>query len=151
MVPPQGAWITGNLIPGGVRFPPPQYDLVITVDAQFPPLVIQTTISMQSNPTHHSPTAFPDADKFDPSRWLTPSGSTTKMKEAYMPFSKGSRMCMGVHPARMELKLIIAALIHGWDISLGERTTDDTMSMTDQFVLMLKGRFCDLVFKKVRD
>lgn len=105
---------------------------------------------MQSYTTHHDITAFPDPNRFYPSRWLTASGGTAKMRDAYMPFSKGSRTCIGIHLANMELKLIIAALILTWDIRVGEKTTEDMMNMTDHFVLMPKGGFCDLVFEKVR-
>ena len=72
------------------------------------------------------------------------------MKEAYMPFSRGSRACMGTHLAMMELKMILGTIVSEWEISVGERTTDDTMSMTDHFILMPKGGFCELCFKKLK-
>ena len=58
-------------------------------------------------------------------------------------------MCIGLHLATMELKLILSALVQGWEISVAESTTEDTMSMTDHFVLMPKGGFCELIFKKI--
>lgn len=71
------------------------------------------------------------------------------MREAYIPFSRGPRMCPGMYLATMELKLIIASVIGMFQVELGERTTDEVMDMEDHFVLMPKGGFCDLIFRKV--
>lgn len=150
MAPQRRAWITGYFVPGGVSLPLLTSDSVTPLDARFLSSVVQTTISLQAYTTQHYATAFSDPDKFDPCRWLTTFGGTTEMSEAYMPFSKGSRSCMGINLANMELKLVCAALVYGWDIHVGGITTDDTMSMTDPFVLMPKGGFCDLVFEKFR-
>eukprot|EP01134_Creolimax_fragrantissima_P003934 CFRG3934T1 len=47
-----------------------------------------------------------DADMFDPSRWL--DGRTDKVPQwAYVPFSKGSRNCIGQHLALIEVKCIL--------------------------------------------
>lgn len=43
--------------------------------------------------------------------------------------------------------MILAIIIYGWELSIREWTTEDTMSMTDHFVLMLKGGFCNLYLK----
>src|SRR5438045_1998764 len=103
---------------------------------------------MMNYATHNNADVFPNPFQFDPNRWLEPSGGTPAMKEAWMPFSRGPRMCSGIHLAMMELKMILGSLLYGWEISLGEKTTDDTMRMTDHFILMPKGGFCDLVFTK---
>jgi cytochrome P450 len=104
---------------------------------------------MMNYSTHHNKDIFPHPFKFDPTRWLTTNGGTPEMKEAYMPFSKGPRMCIGIHLATMELKMILATILYGWELSVGERTTDDVMSITDHFVMMPKGGFCELYFKKI--
>ena len=100
--------------------------------------------------TQHNADAFPEPFQFDPDRWLKTNGGTPAMKEAWMPFSRGSRMCPGIHLAMMELKVILGTLLYGWEISLGERTTEETMSTTDRFALVPKGGFCDLVFTKLK-
>lgn len=47
-----------------------------------------TVVLTQAYSLHRNEEAFPDAEKFDPSRWENP---TQAMKEAYMPFGGGSR------------------------------------------------------------
>src|SRR5436190_22034470 len=100
---------------------------------------------MSTYVTLHNADAFPNPFQFDPARWLEPEGGTPAMKEAWIPFSRGSRMCSGIQLARMELKVILGTLLYGWELGLGERTTEKTMSMVDRFVLVPKRGFCDLV------
>lgn len=46
------------------------------------------TVTTQNYTLHRDPHAFPEPDKFDPSRWENP---TQAMKDAFMPFGGGSR------------------------------------------------------------
>ena len=59
-------------------------------------------------------------------------------------------MCIGIHLAIMELKMIIASIVYSWELDVGERTTDDTMSITDHFVMMPKGGFCELYLRRLK-
>ena len=97
--------------------------------------------------THHNKEIFPRPFEFDPDRWLN---TTPDMQEAYMPFSRGSRMCIGINLAMMELKMIIASVVYSWELKVGKRTTDDTMSITDHFVMMPKGGFCELYLERLK-
>lgn len=53
--------------------------------------------------------------------------------------------------AFMELKLVIASLVNGWDVRLGPETTDEVMKQTDFFLAFPKARKCWLVFEKAKD
>ena len=44
---------------------------------------------------HQDENYFPNAQKFDPTRWLDPKGAR-RMEKAFVPFSKGSRACVGM-------------------------------------------------------
>lgn len=142
VVPKGGARIAGIWVPEDVSDFNPFYARRL---AKTP----QTTVSMMNYSTHHNADIFPRPFKFDPTRWLDTEGGTAMMKEAYMPFSRGPRMCIGIHLAIMELKMILATIVHGFQLSVGERTTENTMSITDHFVLMPKGGFCELYLRKV--
>jgi cytochrome P450 len=65
---------------------------------------------MMNYSMHHNEHIFPCPFTFDPTRWLTTYGRTLEMKEAYMPFSRGSRMCISIHLETMELKMILATI-----------------------------------------
>jgi cytochrome P450 len=53
------------------------------------------TVTAQSYTLHRDPNAFPDPEKFDPSRWENP---TKAMKDASMPFGAGSRSESTISP-----------------------------------------------------
>jgi len=38
---------------------------------------------------------WPDSFKFDPDRWADPE-KVRRLEKAYVPFGKGSRMCIGM-------------------------------------------------------
>lgn len=102
---------------------------------------------MQAYTLHHDEQIFPDPDAFLPERWK--DGGSAEMKEASLQWSKGSRMCPGLFLATMELKVVIAALVSGWEMELGDKMQEDTMDLVDHWVLMPKGNFCDIKFRKI--
>ena len=44
---------------------------------------------------HQDENYFPNARKFDPTRWLDPK-ETRRIDKAFVPFSKGTRACVGI-------------------------------------------------------
>ena len=69
---------------------------------------------------------FPDPQKFDPARWLEPTAkSASSAKRVAMPFGAGPRLCPGRYLAMLEMKMVIAMLLAGFDLdSVG--TADGT-------------------------
>ena len=62
---------------------------------------------------------FPNATKFDPSRWLTEDKELlARMENAYFAFGAGPRVCPGISLAMREGSLAIAALYHHFDLRL---------------------------------
>ena len=57
---------------------------------------------------------FPDPDRFDPERF-TPDNEKKIPRGAYVPFSGGSRVCMGKSFAMMEAKVILATMLQRVD------------------------------------
>jgi hypothetical protein len=141
--PKGGAKIAGIWVPEDVSTPK------VRDSEREPFLRVSRPPFHMMNSTHHNKHIFPRPFTFDPTRWLTTNVRTLEMKEAYMPFSRGSRMCIDIHLATMELKMILATISYGWELSVRERTADDVTSITDHFVLTPKGRFCELYFKKI--
>lgn len=64
VVPPGGATLAGHYLPGG------------------------SVVCTQAYSLHRNADIFPDPEKFDPSRWESPS---KEMKDSLMPFGGGSR------------------------------------------------------------
>ncbi|KZF24030.1 cytochrome P450 [Xylona heveae TC161] len=99
VVPPTGAVISGQTIPGG------------------------TTVGMAILHVHQSEEIFEDALSFKPERWL---GEDAKQLEQWLvPFSRGPRMCFGVNLAWCELYIAFATLIRRFDMALDGTTAAD--------------------------
>jgi len=64
---------------------------------------------------HHDPEIWPNADKFDPSRWennFAPPAGT------FLPFGYGPRMCIGAKFSILETKTVIAQLYRKFTFTL---------------------------------
>lgn len=104
---------------------------------------------MQCYTTHRDTNAFPHPGEFNPDRWMDPSGVTAEMKELFMPFSKGTRACLGKSLAMMELKLVTAKLLERYQITAPPTTTSESMEMRDHFLVLPRDGRCDLIFSSV--
>ncbi|KAJ5758602.1 cytochrome P450 [Penicillium odoratum] len=70
-----------------------------------------TPVSMTFRHLLRDPTVFPNPESFQPDRWLTKDeGMMERMNEYFLPFGRGSRMCVGLHLAWAEIYIAIAEL-----------------------------------------
>lgn len=107
---------------------------------------------MQSYTTHRDPLAFPDPEKWDPTRWMASNTDTidhTRVKDVFMPFSKGPRNCLGQYLAMVELKLTTATLVRKMKVRCAPETTAESMEIVDHFLAVPKSGKCLLQFEVV--
>lgn len=117
-VPPKGTTMGGHWIPGG------------------------STVSTQLYSLHRDPVAYPDPEKFEPSRWASP---TKLMKDAFMPFGAGSRNCIGLHLAKIELRLATGYFFRYFPnakLSSKYDFNDNDMEQMLFFLMSPKGKRC---------
>ncbi|KAF3014756.1 hypothetical protein E8E14_010026 [Neopestalotiopsis sp. 37M] len=118
LVPPEGETLAGYWLPGGTR------------------------VGTQAWTLHRLPEVFPDPMTFNPLRWEQPSQA---MKEAFMPFGGGSRVCLGVHLAKIELRLGVARFFRTFpEAKMSEREgmSDEDMDTLQYFLLKPVGARC---------
>ncbi|KAL3475109.1 cytochrome P450 [Aspergillus californicus] len=118
IVPESGSTLAGYFLPGGA------------------------TVTTQLYTIHKDPDVFEDPEVFNPSRWENP---TREMRDAFMPFSAGSRNCVGLHLAKMELRLATALFFDtfpGAKVSTKEDMSDEDMEEALYFLLSPKGKRC---------
>ncbi|KAH7392725.1 cytochrome P450 3A17 [Pyrenochaeta sp. MPI-SDFR-AT-0127] len=119
IVPKQGMIVNGYHIPGGVE------------------------VSTQAYTLHRDSSIFPDPYRFKGLRFLNKSDMTTQQKAAYMPFGGGSRVCIGLHLAWMELRLATALFFkHCRGAALSDCMRDEMMEMDNRFLISPKGHCC---------
>lgn len=62
---------------------------------------------------HRHERIWPNPDAFDPARWQTEENRAC-MRDAYLPFSAGPRVCTGAGFAMVEGPLLLAMLVKNW-------------------------------------
>ncbi|KAI2479354.1 CypX Cytochrome P450 [Pyrenophora tritici-repentis] len=118
-VPKQGTIISGYHIPGGA------------------------VVSTQAYTNHRDPSAFANPLKFDGLRFLNKTTMSAHQKASYMPFGGGSRVCLGVHLAYMELRLAAALFFrHCRGARISNCMNDKMMEMDNRFLVSPKGHCC---------
>ncbi|PHH68563.1 hypothetical protein CDD83_6043 [Cordyceps sp. RAO-2017] len=101
-----------------------------------------TVVAAQAFTLHRDPAVFPAPDDFDPDRWEAP---TKAMADAYMPFGRGPRICIGQHLALMELRTAVAHFYLAFPdarVSTREGMSDDDMDEENYFVMSPRGKRC---------
>ena len=66
---------------------------------------------------HHRADVWPEPDRFDPDRFL-PQAEAGRPRDAWIPFSDGPRVCIGLHFAMIEAPLVLATLMQRADFEL---------------------------------
>ncbi|KAH7007931.1 cytochrome P450 [Microdochium trichocladiopsis] len=66
------------------------------------------TVSPLGFSISRDPVVYPEPDTFNPDRW---ADATTAMKEADFSFGGGTRICLGMHIANLEMKMVVVAFL----------------------------------------
>jgi cytochrome P450 len=69
---------------------------------------------------HRDPRWWPDADRFDPTRWMSGGSALdpSRPKFSYFPFGAGTRVCIGEPFAWLEATLALATIARRWCLRL---------------------------------
>ncbi|PVI03729.1 cytochrome P450 [Periconia macrospinosa] len=112
-----------------------------------------TTVSTQAFTFHRDENVWSDPLTFNPYRWLpgqdgSPAEALSEdAKAAFHPFGVGSRSCVGIHLARMEMRYAVAFLFRECKgLKLSKSTTPETMEFENFFLITPKGHHCHVEF-----
>lgn len=112
-----------NIFAEALRLYPPAWTIsreaAVDTEALGYKVAAGTTVVMSQWVMHRHPQYWPDAEKFDPDRFL-PENEATRPKFAYFPFGGGPRQCIGDQFAWMEGVLILAVLLEKFTPTLAE-------------------------------
>ncbi|MGQ7829728.1 cytochrome P450 [Altererythrobacter sp. Z27] len=78
-----------------------------------------TPVGINIHLVHHSEEYWPEPEKFDPMRF-TPDKVKARHKYAWVPFGGGAHMCLGLHFAYMQVKILMAQLLPRYSIKIAE-------------------------------
>ncbi|KAF5874221.1 putative cytochrome p450 monooxygenase protein [Botrytis fragariae] len=123
MVPHEGVELDGYFLPGSM------------------------TVSTQSYTIHRDPEIFPEPERFDPQRWLGPKSDD--FKSANHAFGAGTRTCIGIHLARMEMQLVLASFFRECKgMRIASSQDDEGMEIENFFLIGPKGHKCALTMRE---
>lgn len=90
-----------------------------------------TPVGMTAVMMHENPTIFPNPREFQPERWLHNEG--TRLEKYLVPFSRGTRACIGMNLAYAEMYMGLATVLRRFDLELFETTRADVDLAHDFF------------------
>ncbi|KAH9883455.1 trichodiene oxygenase [Xylariomycetidae sp. FL2044] len=107
-----------------------------------------TPIGMTTLLMHMGETLYPDPSRFNPDRWLH-SVAQEMADRKFAPFSRGTRMCLGMHSttsnlAWAEMYLLLARLVQRFDLTIKNATASDFELDQDNFAIGTKAG-CNLL------
>ncbi|OJZ80685.1 hypothetical protein ASPFODRAFT_147321 [Aspergillus luchuensis CBS 106.47] len=105
-----------------------------------------TTVSTQSYTMHRDEGLYPDPETFDVTRWLGGHGhGSDAARQGLSPFGYGTRICLGVHLAWMELRLAATEFFRECrGVRLASGTTRESMTPENYFLIAPSGHRCDI-------
>ncbi|MBA4047011.1 MAG: cytochrome P450 [Sphingomonas sp.] len=78
-----------------------------------------TSVGVSPAYTHQMPEHWPEPTQFDPMRFA-PEIARARHKYAWIPFGGGAHMCLGLHFAEMQTRILVAQLLRRYRIELDE-------------------------------
>ncbi|KAI0389058.1 cytochrome P450 [Xylariaceae sp. FL0594] len=110
-----------------------------------------TPVGMTVLLMHLDETLYPDPRRFDPDRWMDP-GFHKKVRNTFVPFSRGTRICLGMYLAWAEMYLVLAALVQKFEFVFEGVSAEDFECVGDQFTIRTRGGpGLPAVVRKVQD
>ena len=76
-----------------------------------------THVGINAQYVHHMEEYWPEPERFDPLRF-TPDKVKERHKYAWVPFGGGAHMCLGLHFAYMQVKILMAQLLTRYSIEI---------------------------------
>ncbi|KAF4462954.1 cytochrome P450 [Fusarium albosuccineum] len=98
-----------------------------------------TPVGMTAILMHTDEESFSNPKEFKPDRWMDPLEQKKGFK-AFVPFSKGTRICLGMHLAWAELYLVISTLVQRFDFHFPEAKAEDFEPVADHFAVGTRGK-----------
>ncbi|KAL7267865.1 hypothetical protein RUND412_009531 [Rhizina undulata] len=93
-------------------------------------------LGVSSYTLHRNPLYYPSPYEFNPSRWLNEDGEMAGDFSAFATFSIGSRGCIGKRLAYIEIQLVLARLVWGFEMKYISGGVDGRVNDGDQYMLI---------------
>ncbi|KAI8624134.1 benzoate 4-monooxygenase cytochrome P450 [Xylariaceae sp. FL1651] len=93
-----------------------------------------TPVSMSISHMHLNPEVFPGPMRFDPERWLGDIEERHRLERHFVPFSRGTRNCLGPNLAWAEMYIMLSQCLSRMDLEPFETTNEHIEFYSDMFL-----------------
>ncbi|KAI1163814.1 cytochrome P450 family protein [Nemania serpens] len=93
-----------------------------------------TPVSLSIFHMHHNPEVYPDPLRFDPERWLGDIEERHRLERSFVPFSRGTRNCLGSNLAWAELYIMVSQCVMRMDLEPFKTTLEHIEMYSDMIV-----------------
>ncbi|EPE32163.1 Cytochrome P450 [Glarea lozoyensis ATCC 20868] len=93
-----------------------------------------TPVGMTTLLMHTDEKLYPDPMCFNPERWMD-FDDRKKAEKTFAPFTKGTRICIGMHLAWAEIYLVLSTLVQRFDFDFKDVSGKDFECNSDQFII----------------
>ncbi|RAH47920.1 cytochrome P450 [Aspergillus brunneoviolaceus CBS 621.78] len=93
-----------------------------------------TPMSTSSYFLHRNPEIFPNPESFDPERWITASERGANLSKYLVPFTRGTRACVGINLSYAEIYTTLATIVCRFDLELCD-TPPERMAFTREMIV----------------
>ncbi|RAK75874.1 cytochrome P450 [Aspergillus fijiensis CBS 313.89] len=93
-----------------------------------------TPMSTSSYFLHRNPEIFPNPESFDPERWITASERGANLSKYLVPFTRGTRACIGINLSYAEIYTTLATIVCRFDLELCD-TAPERMAFTREMIV----------------
>lgn len=122
LAPPVAANLIRRTPPGGFT----------VIDGEVVPP--NTNVSISAYTAHRDPTVFEDPETYQPERWLAKGSDRLKeMLAVFIPFSAGTRGCIGRNVSALMQMTCVATLVYHYDFALADENWE--MEFEERFNL----------------
>ncbi|KAH7039544.1 cytochrome P450 monooxygenase-like protein [Microdochium trichocladiopsis] len=150
----EGLQLLNACITEGLRFRPP---VALTGSRVVPPgglsimgyfVPAGTVVTTQSlSLSRQRPDLFPNYDEYDPARWLEDDDKLiSERRRCLAPFGIGARRCPGGNMATFQMRMILAAVVREFHLSVAPETTPLSMTPFEANGFRSRLDACRLVF-----
>ncbi|KAF4336587.1 cytochrome p450 monooxygenase [Fusarium beomiforme] len=107
-----------------------------------------TIVTTQSlSLSRQRPDLFPNYDEFDPLRWLDDDAKLiSERRRCLAPFGLGARRCPGGNMASFQMRMILAAVVRAFRLSVAPETTPLSMAPFEANGFRSRHDACHLIF-----
>ena len=107
-------------------------------------------VNMTNMLTHMNKTIFSEPHTFNPERWLGKANEDRRLEKYLTPFGRGTRSCLGLNLAKVELYLILANVFRRFDFDVSRVVRERDIDIRHDYIIAAQAKESPGILVEVR-